>query len=84
MFATMFFACTYAACNGYVIDTANTDAQCYDNLVAHSDDFANVWEVKTSPDPLQKWLNEFKISETAEELTDYDFTCEFIKQDDIP
>lgn len=84
MFATTFFACTYAACNGYVIDTAKTEDDCYTNLIAHSDRFAEVWAVKNSPDPLQQWLNKFKISETAHELTDYDFTCEFIKQADIP
>ena len=84
MFATIFAACTYAACNGYVIDTAPSAGDCHTNLSEHSERFAQVWAVKNSPDPLDRWLAEFRISESADELTDYDFTCEYIPDDQIP
>lgn len=84
IFATIFFACTYATCNGYVIDTAKTESDCYQNMMSPSESFADRWAIKDSGVPLQEWLDKFKISETADELTDYDFTCEPIKEDDIP
>lgn len=83
MFATVFFACTYAACNGYLVDTANIESDCYQNMIKPSESFANVWNSESAI-PLQKWLDDHKISETANELTDYDFTCEFIPDKDIP
>jgi len=84
MFATTFFACTYAACNGYIVDTASSESDCYQNMIKPSESFANVWSVSESYVPLQKWLDEHKISETANELTDYDFTCEFVPDSEIP
>lgn len=82
--ATVFTACTYAACNSYMIDTADTSRDCMQNLIQHSDEFAIVWAKTESPDPLQKWLDKFNIGETAEQLTDYGFTCEPIHDDDTP
>lgn len=84
IFATMFFACTYATCNGYVVDTAKTPDDCYQNMVSPSESFADVWAIKDSAIPMQEWLDKYKITETPNELTDYDFTCERIEQDDIP
>lgn len=82
--AVMFTACTYAACNTYAIDTATSSKECMAQLVSHSDQFANVWAITTSPKPLQQWLDKFNIGETAEQLMDYDFTCEPIHEDDTP
>ncbi|QNO00658.1 hypothetical protein QGX17_gp051 [Pseudomonas phage phiPsa381] len=82
--AVMFTACTYAACNTYAIDTADSSRDCMTNLVAHSESFANVWAITTTPKPLQAWLDKFNVSEDAPLLTDYDFTCEPIHTDDTP
>lgn len=82
--AVMFTACTYAACNTYAIDTADSSRDCMTNLVKHSDEFANVWAITTTPKPLQAWLDKFNVSEDAPLLTDYDFTCEPIHEDNTP
>lgn len=84
LIATMFTACTYAACNTYAIDTADSSKDCYRNLEVHSQDFANVWAITDTPKPLQEWLDKFHVGESAEQLTDYDFTCEPVHNDDIP
>ncbi|WYN04970.2 hypothetical protein ISREJYDI_CDS0004 [Pseudomonas phage UNO-G1W1] len=67
-----------------MIDTADTSKDCMQNLIQHSDQFAVVWKLDKGFDPLQKWLDKFNIGETAEQLTDYDFTCEPIHTDDTP
>lgn len=82
--ATVFTACTYAACNSYAIDTADSSKDCMSNLIRHSDEFAVVWARTDSPDPLQQWLDKFNIGERASELVNYDFTCEPIHTDDTP
>lgn len=84
LIATVFTACTYAACNTYFIDNAERSSDCMKNLVVHSQDFAKVWNITETPEPLQAWLDKFNIEEKATELVDYDFTCEPIHEDDIP
>lgn len=82
--AVVFTACTYAACNAYFIDGADSSKDCQTNLIKHSDEFAHVWAIKTTPKPLQDWLDKFHVSELAVELQDYDFTCEPIHEDNMP
>lgn len=84
LIALVFTACTYAACNTYAIDTSDSSKECYQQMVEPSESFARAWAITTTPTPLQDWLDKHNVGEDATLLTDYDFTCEPIHNDDIP
>lgn len=81
MFAVILTLCTYAACNNYYVDKGATMSDCNTNLVKHANDMANVWR---SDAKLAKYLKKFEIVEPVKMLTDYDYTCEFIPDSQIP
>lgn len=81
MFAVILTLCTYAACNGYIVDHATTHDDCMTNLVAQSERFADVWH---NDKELTKYLSQFNVVEDVTLLTDYDYTCEFIPEAEIP
>lgn len=82
MFATVLYLCSFAACNGYFVDKADTEADCMKNLVSHSDQMAIAWAKDDRS--LQAFLDKNKIKENIKVVTVYDYTCEFIPDHDIP
>ncbi|MND53802.1 hypothetical protein D3C80_448490 [compost metagenome] len=84
MFATILHLCTYAACNGYFVDTADSMTDCNTNLVAHSDKMAIVWNAEDNDKSLTAFLKENKIFENPRMLQDYDYTCEYIPEEQLP
>lgn len=56
LIATIFTACTYAACNSYFIDRADSSRDCQTNLEHHSQEFAKVWKLDKGFEPLQNGL----------------------------
>lgn len=85
MFVLLLTLCSFASCNGYVIATDDswTDkAPCMVELVSESDRFANVWG--HSMPGMQKYLDRFDVQEGIQTLVDYDHTCEWVAQRDVP
>lgn len=81
MFAVVLTICTYAACNGYFVDSASTHDDCMRNLVVQADNMAMAWR---NPKRLSAFLKGFNIVEPVKYMKDYDYTCEFIPDKDIP
>jgi hypothetical protein len=81
MFATILTLCTYAACNSYYTDHAETQADCTINLTHQSERLADVWD---SGKGTYLFLKQYNVREPVELLTDYDYKCEFIPDSDIP
>ncbi|QNR53955.1 hypothetical protein phiK7A1_167 [Pseudomonas phage phiK7A1] len=85
MFVLALFLCGFAECNGYVIATDtewNTQAPCETALVRESNQMAKVWG--GNPKGVQAYLNRFNVKEDPQTLVDYDYTCEWIADRDIP
>lgn len=77
--------CSFASCNGYVIasDTEwHTATPCHVALVSESERFASVWGYKLAG--MQTYLDRFDVQEDIQTLVDYDYTCEWVAQDDMP
>ena len=68
--------CTYASCQSYVVDKAETKEDAHTNMEAISDDMANAWADKHSEKPLQAFLDKYNIQEDTRFILDYDFTIE--------
>lgn len=83
MFAVLFSLCTYASCNTYYVDKGATMAECEKNLVAHSNKMASVWSLHNNK-ALAHYLKQFHIVEDVKMIQDYDYTCEFIPDSQIP
>lgn len=71
-------------CNDYVIDSASNESQCGQMLESYSDSFAVAWGSDHANDDLKRWLKPYKIIDQIERITDYDFTCPFIPDEDMP
>jgi hypothetical protein len=85
MFALILSLCINAAhCNDYIIDSSPSEADCHSMLVKRSDSFAVAWGDEYANRELTKWLKPYNIIEPIERVTDYDFTCPFIPETDIP
>lgn len=83
MFAVILTLCTYASCNGYYVDKGDTMAECQTNLVTHSDKMAKVWALNDNKE-LDKYLKQFNIVENVRMIQEYDYTCEFLPDSEIP
>lgn len=84
MFAVVLTLCTYAACNDYYVDHASTKDDCMQNLVVQADNMAIAWH---HPKRLSAFLKGFNIDVSGpvtSVLQDYDYTCEFIPDSEIP
>lgn len=81
IFATILSLCTYASCNDYFIDKATTMADCQTNMFMHGEVAATVWHDDKA---LTAWLKTFEIVEPVRMLQDYDLTCKFIPDEQIP
>jgi hypothetical protein len=85
MFALALTLCTFASCNNYVIATDTewkTEAPCNESLYVESDLMAKAWG--HNPRLVSAYLKRFNVKEDVQTLVDYDYTCENIKDDDIP
>lgn len=71
-------------CNDYVIDSAPTEKACHQMLEAYGDSFAVAWGSDFANADLTKWLKPYNIIEPIERVTDYDFTCPFIPDSELP
>lgn len=83
MFAVILTLCTYASCNTYYVDSGVTMAECQTNLVTHSDKMSDVWMLNDNK-ALAKYLKQFKIVENVKMIQEYDYTCEFLPDSEIP
>lgn len=82
MFALVLSLCiNFTSCNDYVIDSFDNENDCSTMLVNRSDSFALVWHDNKL---LTQWLKPYKIKEDVTLLHEYDFTCPFIPDSDIP
>lgn len=72
--------CTYASCQAYVVDKAESKEDAYINMEAISDDMANAWADKHSEKSLQAFLDKYNIQEDTRFILDYDFTVETEKE----
>lgn len=85
MFALVLTLCSFASCNGYVISTDDAWSSkdpCQTELIRESDLFARVWGQHIKG--MQTYLNRFNVTEDVQTLVDYDYTCEWIADRDIP
>lgn len=71
-------------CNDYVIDSTSTEAECHQMLESYGDSFAVAWGSDFANSDLTKWLKPYKIIEPIERVTEYDFTCPFIPDSELP
>lgn len=83
MFAVILTLCTYASCNAYYVDKADTMADCQTNLVSQSDKMSSVWMLNNNK-ALAKHLKQFNIVEKVNMIQEYDYTCEFMQEDTTP
>lgn len=82
MFALVLSLCiNFTTCNDYIVDSFDNESDCHSMLVAQSDSFALVWNDNKQ---LTKWLTPYNIRENVSQLHEYDFTCPFIPDSDIP
>jgi len=94
MYALILTLCSFANCNGYVIATDtewHTQAPCNETLYVESDLFGKAFTFEQSgklkalnQELAQKYLDRFGVREELSTLTDYDFTCEKVADNDIP
>lgn len=85
MFALIFTLCTLAGCDSYVIaqdDEWTTPEPCEVILVKESDFYAEMREQGFGND--LKYQARFGIRVYPSQITDYDYTCEKLNEDDIP
>lgn len=85
MYVLALALCGFASCNGYVIATDTewkTQAPCQTVLVVESDRFAKVWG--GNPKGVAAYFERFNIQEDRQTLVDYDYTCEWIADSDMP
>jgi hypothetical protein len=71
-------------CNDYVIDSTSTEKECHQMLESYGDSFAVAWGSDFANTDLTKWLKPYHIIEPIERVTDYDFTCPFIPDSELP
>lgn len=94
LFAVVLTLCSFGSCNGYVIATDTewkTEAPCNETLYVESDLFGKAFTfdnkgtlVALNHKLAQSYLDRFNVREELSTLTDYDFTCEKIADNDIP
>lgn len=94
MFALILTLCSFGSCNGYVIaidDSWTTQAPCNEVLYVESDLFGKAFTftqegelVALNQKLARHYMARFNIQESLSTLTDYDFTCEKIRDSDIP
>lgn len=95
MYALILTLCSLASCNGYVIATDTewkTEAPCNEVLYVESDLFGKAFTFDVETGKLkalnhklaQAYLDRFNVKEDLATLTDYDFTCEKVSDNDIP
>jgi hypothetical protein len=85
MYVVAMFLCGFASCNGYVIATDTewtTQAHCEPTLIREANAFGKVWG--SSPKAMQAYLDRFHIQEDIQTIVDYDYTCEYVADRDIP
>ena len=71
-------------CNDYVIDTTDTEAKCGQMLESYGDSFAVAWGSDHANQDLERWLKPYHIIDDIKRVTDYDFTCPFIPDEQMP
>lgn len=71
-------------CNDYVIDSSPKESDCHQMLESYGDSFAVAWGSDYANSDLTKWLKPYNIIEPIERVTDYDFTCPFIPDEQLP
>uniref|UniRef100_A0AAU6VZP8 Uncharacterized protein n=1 Tax=Pseudomonas phage Pyxpy02 TaxID=3138547 RepID=A0AAU6VZP8_9VIRU len=82
MFALVLSLCiNFTSCNDYIIDSFDNENDCQEMLVLRSQSFALVWNDNKL---LSHWLKPFNIRENVTLLHEYDFTCPFIPDSDMP
>ena len=85
MFALVLSLCISGTqCNDYIIDSSPKEADCHQMLESYSDSFSVAWGSDYANSDLTKWLKPYNIIEPIERVTDYDFTCPFIPDSDMP
>lgn len=85
MFALILSLCIGpTSCNDYIIDSTPNEAECHSMLVERSDSFAVAWGDDMANSELTQWLKPYNIIEPIQRVNNYDFTCPFIPESDIP
>lgn len=85
MFALILSLCVNAtSCNDYIIDSSPAELDCHRMLVERSDSFAEAWGSDYANSDLEQWLKPYGIKENIARVSNYDFTCPFIPESDIP
>lgn len=85
MFALILSLCIgNTDCNDYVIDSSPVESDCHQMLESYGDSFSVAWGSDYANDDLRKWLKPYHIIDDIKRVTDYDFTCPFIAESDIP
>lgn len=83
IYATLLTLCFIGnTCDDYVIDTASTQGDCYTNLIIDSRNLAIAWQ---QPTAMREFLDDHKLySVKVSSLTNYDYTCQVIQEEQIP
>jgi len=85
MFALVLSLCVnFTTCNDYIVDSFDNEKDCHSMLVKHSDSFAIAWGAENSNKALTHWLKPFNIREDIRLIHEYDFTCPFIPDSELP
>jgi hypothetical protein len=85
MFALVLSLCVnFTSCNDYIVDSFDNEKDCHAMLVARSDSFAEAWGDEYANRELTKWLKPYNIKEDVTRIHEYDFTCPFIPNSDLP
>lgn len=94
LYAVVLSLCSFANCNGYVIATDTewkTQKPCNESMYVESDLFGKAFTFDQSgklkalnTGLAQSYLDRFGVQEELSTLTDYDFTCEKLADNDIP
>lgn len=81
LFATVAVVCTMAACNDYVIDTAQDEISQLVNTSQQRTVYESAWGDEKG---LTSWLNKYQIGETIFEIVSIDIESQDINEDDTP
>lgn len=92
IYATILTLCFIGnTCDDYVIDTASTQDDCYTNLIIDSQKMATAWGAfvpriaPSNTKAMREFLDDHNLySINPNHLTDYDYTCQVIQEEQIP
>lgn len=73
IFAIVLTLCSFASCNDYVVDVADSATDAQTNLVSENASLKQVWNITTTNKPLGDWLQARNIDEDPRFLELYEF-----------